>query len=105
MDGDAAGVEPGECPGGHRTLFPLLDVQSGVWWGPHGELSYEAFGPRLVVRYPSGQIRSFLLGDWHATCWLPNDTIFAVNLSKDTLGMLSPAEYERRYHEGAAPAG
>jgi hypothetical protein len=69
----------------------MLDVPSGLWWGPHGELSYEVFGPRLVVRDASGQTRSFLLGDWHATCWLSNDTIFAVNLSKDRLGMLNPA--------------
>jgi hypothetical protein len=76
-----------------RIINPgaMLDVESGLWWGPHGELSYEVTGPRLVVRFSSGQTRSFLLGNWHATCWLPNDTIFAVNLLKDALGMLDPA--------------
>lgn len=76
-----------------QTIKPaaMLDVQSGIWWGPRGELSYEIFGPRVVIRSPAGQSRSFLLGDWHATCWLHNDTIFTVNLLKSTLGSLNPS--------------
>ena len=77
-----------------RIINPgaMIDAQAGIWWGPHGELSYELTGLQLqlVVRYSSGQTRSFLLGDWHATCWLPNDTIFGVDLLKDSFGMLNP---------------
>jgi hypothetical protein len=68
----------------------MLDVQSGIWWGPRGELSYEILGPRVVIRSAAGQSRSFLLGNWHATCWLRNDTIFTVNLLKSTFGSLDP---------------
>lgn len=84
-------VYPGTAQ--QRTINPgaMLDIQSGVWWGPRGELSYEIFGPRAVIRSASGQNRSFLTGQWHPTCWLPNDTIFAVNLFKSTVGTLNPA--------------
>ncbi len=50
----------------------------------------ERLSPRAVIRSASGQVRSFLTGDWHPTCWLRNDTIFAVNLLKSTLGTLNP---------------
>jgi hypothetical protein len=68
---------------------PMLSVQSGIWFGPRGELSYELLG-RLVIRAGSGQTRSFLLGGWNAACWLPNDTIFTVNGLKSALGTLNP---------------
>jgi hypothetical protein len=48
-------------------------------------------GPRVVIRSASGQNRSFLTNYWHPTCWLPDDTIFATNLLKSTLGTLNPA--------------
>lgn len=84
-------LDPGTAQ--QRTINPgaALDVQSGLWFGPQGELSYEILGPRAVIRSASGQSRSFLTGDWHPTCWLPNDTIFAVNLLKSTLGTMNPA--------------
>lgn len=75
-----------------QTIQPgaMLDIQSGIWWGPRGELSYEIFGPRVVIRSAAGQTKSFLLGNWHATCWFPNDTIFTVNELKSTFGSLNP---------------
>jgi hypothetical protein len=45
----------------------------------------------VVIRSASGQNRSFLTNYWHPTCWLPDDTIFAANLLKSTLGTLNPA--------------
>jgi hypothetical protein len=75
-----------------QTIKPaaMLDIQSGIWWGPRGELSYEIFGPRVVIRSAAGQTKSFLLGNWHATCWFPNDTIFTVNELGSTFGSLNP---------------
>ena len=75
-----------------QTIKPaaMLNVQSGIWWGPRGQLSYEIIGPRVVIRSATGQSQSFLLGNWHATCWLRNDTIFTVNLLKSTFGSLNP---------------
>ena len=76
-----------------QTINPgaTVDVQSGLWFGPQGQLSYEITGPRAVIRSSSGPVRSFLTGNWHPTCWLRNDTIFAVNLFKSTVGELNPA--------------
>jgi hypothetical protein len=68
----------------------MIDVDSGIWWGPRGQLSYEILGPRVVIRSASGQSQSFLLGNWHATCWLHNGTIFTVNEIKSTFGTLNP---------------
>lgn len=75
-----------------QTIKPpaMLDVDSGIWWGPSGQLSYEIEGPRVVIRSASGQSQSFLLGNWHATCWLHNDTIFTVNEIDSTFGTLNP---------------
>ncbi len=35
-----------------QTIKPaaMLDVDSGIWWGPQGQLSYEILGPRVVIR-------------------------------------------------------
>jgi hypothetical protein len=76
-----------------QTIKPaaMLNVDSGIWWGPRGQLSYEILGPRAVIRSASGQSQSFLLGNWHATCWLHNGTIFTVNLLKSTFGTLNPS--------------
>ncbi|HEY1518519.1 MAG TPA: hypothetical protein VGF91_18975 [Solirubrobacteraceae bacterium] len=94
-DGTFRNTEIVLYPGTSRqqTIKPaaMLDVQSGIWWGPRGELSYEIFGPRVVIRSAAGQSRSFLLGDSHATCWLHNDTIFTVNELKGTFGSLNPS--------------
>jgi hypothetical protein len=75
-----------------QTIKPaaMLNVQSGIWWGPRGQLSYEIIGPRVVIRSATGKSQSFLLGNWHATCWLHNDTIFTVNLLTSTFGSLNP---------------
>lgn len=67
-----------------------VDSFDGIWWGPRGELSYLLFSSfRAVVRFPTGQTRSFVLPDTTPTCWLPNDTIFTLG-NKETLGTLNP---------------
>ncbi len=70
-------------PGGSVVL------ESGIWFGPRGELSYQLTG-RVVIQPAAGQPRSFLLNTWNATCWLPNDTIFAVSFLNDAVGTLDP---------------
>lgn len=72
------------------TPAAMVDIQSGLWWGPHNEISYEITGPQAVIHLASGVNRSFLTGDWHPTCWLPNDTIFTVNVLKSTVGTMNP---------------
>jgi hypothetical protein len=78
-----------------RTIQPggTINVESGLWWGPRGELSYDLSGstPRVVIRLPSGETRSFLLNASEVpTCWLPNDTIFTYYGSKGALGTMDP---------------
>jgi hypothetical protein len=63
---------------------------SGIWFGPHDELSYQVNG-RVVIQPPSGGPRSFLLNTWNATCWLPNGTIFTVSFLNNALGTLNPS--------------
>jgi hypothetical protein len=72
------------------TPGAMVNIQSNLWWGPRGELSYEVMGPQVEIRLASGQNRTFLTGNWHPTCWLPNDTIFAVNLIKNMVGTINP---------------
>jgi hypothetical protein len=43
-----------------------------------------------MIYSPGGQSRSFLLGNWNATCWLPNDKIFTVSFLNGALGTLDP---------------
>ncbi len=64
-------------------------LESGIWFGPRGELSYELTG-RVVIQPATGPPRSFLLNDWHAGCWLQNGTILVVDSLAAALGRLDP---------------
>ena len=82
-------VEPGTSHQRRIDPGPSVVLTSGVWFGPHGELSFQTNG-RVVIYSATGQSRSFLLGDWNATCWLPDDKIFAVSFLNGALGTLDP---------------
>lgn len=84
-------LDPGTSA--QRTIHPrvAIAVETGIWWGPRGELSYElSNAPRVVIRLPTGQTRSFLAPLTQVTCWLPNDTIFTFNVGKHTFGTMNP---------------
>jgi hypothetical protein len=73
-----------------RIQVPSLVLESGIWFGPHDELSYQPTG-RVVIQQPTGASRSFLLGNWNVGCWLASGRIIAWSFDPNRLGLLDPS--------------